>query len=109
VEFSLGAQALGAAIVPIWHGLRFNDASLAFSAREGRKLDDAANKVRVKGHQGPHPEEYHREVFRRLNSVTLRCRSMQQCRESLVRELQKLAKEIVMEGSELNKLVTRTQ
>jgi hypothetical protein len=34
---------------------------------------------------------------------------MQQCRESLVRELQKLAKEIAMEGSELNKLVTRTQ
>jgi|GEM_PF-2993722 len=44
-----------------------------------------------------------------LLNATLRCRSMQQCRESLVRELQKLAKEIAMEGSELNKLVTRTQ
>lgn len=76
--------------------------------RAGMSLDDAANKVRVKGHQGPHPEEYHRKVFGRLNNATLRCRSMQQCGESLVRELQKLAKEIATEGSELNKLVTRT-
>nr|WP_225413205.1 AHH domain-containing protein [Stigmatella hybrida] len=76
--------------------------------RAGMSLDDAANKVRVKGHQGPHPEEYHREVFKRLNNATLLCRSMRKCGESLVRELQKLAKDIVTEGSELNKLVTRT-
>ncbi len=76
--------------------------------RAGMSLNDPANKVRVRGHVGPHPEEYHREVFRRLNNATLRCRSMQQCREALIRELQKLAKEIATEGSELNKLVTRT-
>ncbi|HEX8699338.1 MAG TPA: AHH domain-containing protein, partial [Myxococcaceae bacterium] len=76
--------------------------------KAGMSLNDPANKVRVKGHIGPHPQEYHEEVYRRLNSATLRCRSMQQCQEALIRQLQKLAQEITKEGSELNKLVTRT-
>ncbi len=71
-------------------------------------LNDPANKVRVKGHKGPHPEEYHAEVHRRLDEATTGCRSMLQCRDALIKELQDLAKEIYTEGSELNRLVTRS-
>ncbi|HEX8698494.1 MAG TPA: AHH domain-containing protein, partial [Myxococcaceae bacterium] len=77
--------------------------------RAGMSLNDPANLVRVRGHQGPHPEEYHREVLRRLNDATRRCRSLQQCRDSLVRELQLLAQQITKEGSDLNILVTKSR
>ncbi|WP_426746264.1 AHH domain-containing protein [Myxococcus faecalis] len=77
--------------------------------RAGMSLDDAANKVRVPGHKGPHPVEYHREVFRRLQDATRRCRSIQQCRESLTAELRDLAVQISKPGTELNKLVTRSE
>jgi transposase len=76
--------------------------------RAGMSLDDAANKVRVKGHKGPHPEAYHREVFKRLNEAMEGCSSLQQCRESLTNALRKLAVEISTPGTKLNKLVTRT-
>jgi hypothetical protein len=74
----------------------------------GMSLDDAANKVRVKGHKGPHPEEYHREVFKRLNGAMEGCSSLQQCRESLTNALRNLAVEISTPGTKLNKLITRT-
>ena len=76
--------------------------------RAGMSLDDAANKVRVKGHKGPHPEAYHKEVFRRLKDATADCSSIQQCREALVTELRALAMEISTPGTKLNRLVTRT-
>jgi hypothetical protein len=76
--------------------------------RAGMSLNDPANKVRVQGHKGPHPEEYHREVFRRLDRATSTCRTMEQCRASLVKELRLLAEEISTPGARLNKLVTRT-
>ncbi|HEX8823418.1 MAG TPA: AHH domain-containing protein, partial [Archangium sp.] len=55
-------------------------------------LDDPANKVRVNGHKGPHPREYHEEVYRRLNEATLDRGSIQQCRAVLIDELTALAK-----------------
>ena len=76
--------------------------------RAGMSLDDAANKVRVKGHKGPHPREYHEEVFERLREATQTCRTVQQCREALVAELRRLAIEIITPGSHLHKLVTRS-
>ncbi|QRN94234.1 AHH domain-containing protein [Archangium violaceum] len=75
----------------------------------GMSLDDPANKVRVRGHVGPHPQEYHEEVLDRLRDAMKGCRSMQQCREALTAELRRLAKEIVTEGTHLNKLVTRAE
>jgi hypothetical protein len=72
-------------------------------------LDDAANKVRIRGHKGPHPPEYHQEVYRRLQRAMRGCRSMQQCRESLTAELKELALEISTRGTRLNKWVTRTE
>ncbi|MFY2558649.1 AHH domain-containing protein [Corallococcus terminator] len=76
--------------------------------RAGMSLNDAANKVRVPGHKGPHPEAYHRDVFKRLNEAMEDCSSMQQCRESLTSALKNLAAEIATPGSKLNRLVTRT-
>jgi hypothetical protein len=76
--------------------------------KAGMSLDDPANTVRVKGHKGPHPQEYHEQIFKRLDAATRRCRSMQQCREALTAELRDLAREIATEGSDLHRLVTRT-
>jgi hypothetical protein len=76
--------------------------------KAGMSLDDAANKVRVPGHKGPHPQEYHEEVFRRLRDATLECRSIQECRAALTRELQRLGQQISTPGTRLNKLVTRS-
>jgi hypothetical protein len=42
---------------------RFND----YFARVGLGLDAPENRIYLKGHQGPHPEAYHAEVFRRLD------------------------------------------
>uniref|UniRef100_UPI00196814B5 AHH domain-containing protein n=1 Tax=Myxococcus vastator TaxID=2709664 RepID=UPI00196814B5 len=75
--------------------------------RAGMSLNAAANKVRVRGHKGPHPQKYHEEIYERLEDAMEGCRSIQQCREALVGELQILAKEITQHGSRLNALVTR--
>jgi DNA uptake protein ComE-like DNA-binding protein len=74
--------------------------------RAGMSLDDPANKVRVRGHKGPHPQEYHERVYRRLVDATRRCRGIQQCQEALKTELKALAKEITTENTLLNRLVT---
>jgi hypothetical protein len=75
--------------------------------KAGMSMNDPANIVRVKGHKGPHPRQYHEEVFERLFDATQRCRSMQECRKALTVELGRLAREISTEGTKLNKLVTR--
>ncbi|AKF83569.1 hypothetical protein MFUL124B02_36185 [Myxococcus fulvus 124B02] len=76
--------------------------------RAGMSLDNAANKVRVPGHKGPHPQKYHEEVYERLEDAMEGCRSIQRCREVLVEELRVLAGEITRHGSRLNVLVTRS-
>ncbi len=77
--------------------------------RAGLSLNDPANKVRVKGHQGPHPQEYHERIYKRLDEATKGCSSIEQCRKALTAELERLAKQISTEGTALNKLVTRRQ
>lgn len=72
-------------------------------------LDDPANKVRIPGHKGPHPPEYHEEVLRRLKDATLDCRSVQQCRAALTAQLQRLVRELTTEGTRLNKLITKSR
>lgn len=75
--------------------------------RAGMSLNDPANKVHVKGHQGPHPQGYHERIYERLDEATKGCSSIDQCRKALTAELQRLAKQISTEGTTLNKLVTR--
>jgi hypothetical protein len=75
--------------------------------RAGMSLNDPANKVRVRGHLGPHPQEYHQEVYRRLDEATTGCRTIQRCGQALEAELRALAEEISTPGTWLNRLVTR--
>ncbi|NOK11244.1 AHH domain-containing protein [Corallococcus exercitus] len=76
--------------------------------RAGMSLDDPANKVRVPGHKGPHPEAYHQKVSARLNEAMEDCGSIQQCREALTNELRRLASEILNTGTKFNKWVTKS-
>ncbi len=76
-------------------------------ARAGMSLEDPANIVYLRGHKGPHPEEYHSEIFKRLRDALELCRTRVECRAKLVEELDKLAGEICTPGSRLNKLATK--
>jgi hypothetical protein len=68
-------------------------------------LDDVANKIRIPGHKGPHPEAYHSEILRRLQSATDGL-SGETYKSSLLKELEAIAKEAGSVGSRLNKLLT---
>ncbi|OJH34257.1 AHH domain-containing protein [Cystobacter ferrugineus] len=74
--------------------------------KAGMSMEDPANKVRIPGHKGPHPEAYHSRVHRQLVDAVEDCETTAQCREALTRELGKLASELKRVGSDLNKLVT---
>ena len=71
-------------------------------ARAGMSLNDSANKVRVRGHKGSHPEEYHQEVFDRLSEAMQGCRNVQQCGEALTGALQRLGRLVSTPGTRLN-------
>lgn len=68
--------------------------------------NDPANLIRIRGHAGPHPEEYHREILRRVRRATGPCRSEASCREALTRELRSIARDLMTRGSELRRLLT---
>jgi len=70
-------------------------------------LEDAANKVRLNGHDGPHPEFYHNEVLLRLNRSVARCRTTESCRANLMKELAKIADELLTPGSELRSFIVK--
>ncbi|AKQ63650.1 putative lipoprotein [Myxococcus hansupus] len=74
--------------------------------KAGMELKDPENIVPVKGHKGPHPQAYHDRVYERLNGATENCRKVEECREALTKALRQLAKEVVTQGTELNRLVT---
>ncbi|RKH61843.1 AHH domain-containing protein [Corallococcus aberystwythensis] len=75
-------------------------------ARAGLSLDDVANKVRLDGHQGPHPREYHEAVLRRLNDALGKCRTQDTCRGRLVEELAKIADDLLTPDSALRRLIS---
>lgn len=77
--------------------------------KAGMTLEDAANKVRLNGHEGPHPERYHREVIRRLDRSVARCRTTETCRASLMEELAKIANELLMPGSPLRSFIVKVE
>ncbi|RKG92452.1 AHH domain-containing protein [Corallococcus terminator] len=74
--------------------------------RAGMSLDDPANKVRVPGHKGPHPQAYHEEVLRTLTRRTKTCGTMENCKALLTKALDDLAVQIRKSNSKLNRLVT---
>ncbi|WP_443094068.1 AHH domain-containing protein [Myxococcus landrumensis] len=75
--------------------------------KAGMTLEDVANKVRLRGHEGPHPELYHKEVVRRLNRSVARCRTTESCRASLVEELAKIADELLTPDTPLRRLIVK--
>jgi hypothetical protein len=81
----------------------------AVFARAGMSVGDVANQVRLGGHQGPHPREYHQIVLRRLNDALGKCRDKETCRVRLVEELAKIADELLTPGAELRRLIVPTE
>ncbi|WP_375761344.1 AHH domain-containing protein [Corallococcus exercitus] len=78
-----------------------------FFEQAGMSLNDAANLVRINGHRGPHPAEYHQSVFNRLTQAMAECRGVAQCRTALVDVLAAIAKDLTTAGTRLRKLITR--
>jgi hypothetical protein len=74
--------------------------------RAGMTLNDPANLVKVKGHRGPHPEQYHRQIRDALKLATDDCVGVAQCRERLTRVLGRLGVECSTPGTRLNKWIT---
>jgi A nuclease family of the HNH/ENDO VII superfamily with conserved AHH len=75
-------------------------------ARAGMRLSDAENIVPIRGHKGPHPQQYHDIVYERLDEALGGCSTTAECRTALTYELRVLAEEIATPGTELNRLVT---
>jgi hypothetical protein len=111
------AQTLAAARVPEHHiatnknwisTLRGGPWSPRFEKlfkKAGLTLQDVANKVRIPGHQGPHPEEYHLEIFDRLSNAVIGLRG-EPYKKALLAELERVAAEIRTPGTKLNRLLT---
>ena len=73
----------------------------------GMSLNALENLVYLENHKGPHPEEYHAEVYRRLKAALEDCETVVQCKSRLVDELKKLADEVCTPGSTLHRLATK--
>lgn len=80
----------------------------AIFAQAGMSLDAGENQVFLKGHGGPHPEEYHEEVHRRLREAIKDCKTRQLCRARLVDELKRISDEVYTPGTRLHRLLTKT-
>ena len=56
---------------------------------------------------GPHPEEYHQEIYSRLNNGISTCQTRTECKRKLVEALDEIAGDTCKPGSRLNKLLTK--
>ncbi|HEX5753598.1 MAG TPA: AHH domain-containing protein [Archangium sp.] len=74
----------------------------------GMSLDDPANIVYLQGHKGPHPEDYHVEVFKRLQAALMDCQDQRECQRKFLNALDEIAGDVCTPGSKLNKLATKT-
>ncbi|QAT87969.1 putative lipoprotein [Corallococcus coralloides] len=77
--------------------------------KAGMTLEDAANKIRLKGHEGPHPELYHRRVVQRLERSVANCRTTETCRTRLMKELARIANELLTQDSELRSFIVKVE
>ncbi|WNG25933.1 hypothetical protein F0U62_19350 [Cystobacter fuscus] len=75
--------------------------------KAGMTLEDVANKVRINGHEGPHPGPYHEKVTSRLQDAVSRCKTTETCRAKLVNELARIASELLTPGSELRGFIVK--
>jgi hypothetical protein len=77
-------------------------------SKAGMSLNAAENLVYLAGHQGPHPEDYHSEVYQRLEAAIGDCRPVAECRRRLVQALKRLADEVCTPGSWLHQVLTKS-
>jgi hypothetical protein len=75
-------------------------------AKAGMSLEDAANKVYLLKHAGPHSEAYHTEVFERLSDAVRKCPNKDACKIELKKALNKIADQVCTPGSRLHQLAT---
>ena len=73
----------------------------------GMNLKDSANLVHIQGHEGPHSEQYHQTVFRRLYETLRECTSTNECKQAFTNELKRIADEVCTPGTELNKMLIK--
>jgi len=74
--------------------------------KAGMDMQDVLNRVRVPGHKGPHPEEYHNAVFQRLSDA-VQGLDGDAYRAAFQRELGAIRTEVATPGSVLNRLVVK--
>ncbi|HEX5748052.1 MAG TPA: AHH domain-containing protein [Archangium sp.] len=79
-----------------------------FFEMAGMSLDAKENRIYLKGHKGPHPKEYHDEVYNRLQRAMRNCGTLAQCRSRLVTALKQIADELCTPGSHLHRLITKS-
>jgi len=75
--------------------------------KAGMSMEDPANKVKLTGHYGPHPEKYHESVFNHLDKATKSCPNQQACAAAMRKALRELAIEISTQGTKLHVLLTQ--
>jgi hypothetical protein len=75
-------------------------------AKAGMHLNDPANRVHLANHHGPHPEKYHTEVYRRLETALEDCGPVARCKPLLIEELRRIRNEVCARGSLLHRLLT---
>lgn len=74
----------------------------------GMSLQDEANKVFVEGHKGPHPQEYHETVSRRLGEAVEGIPKNTDAYQNALRsELEKIKIDVATPGTDLNNWVTK--
>lgn len=74
--------------------------------KAGISMQSELNKLWVTGHQGPHPEAYHLEVFNRLDQAT-EGKSGDAYTRAFSNELRAISQEVKTPGTRLNNLVTK--
>ncbi|HZH77683.1 MAG TPA: AHH domain-containing protein [Archangium sp.] len=77
--------------------------------RAGMSLDAPANILYLRNHKGPHPEDYHAAVYKRLQGALEDCQTQAECSRRIMDALDEIAGEICTPGSRLHKLATKTR
>ncbi len=67
-------------------------------------LDDPINRIRIRGHKGPHPERYHQIIHDRLSGA-VKGTSGAQFKAALEAEMHKIRNELLDESSVLDYLL----
>lgn len=116
-------QAINIKPIQVYLGSSLKDmvwVDLKMEEKEKDVLNDPKNKVAVEGHKGPHGEDYHKEIYNRLEAagargeekarkegITEESKIIEQGAKEFIKELQKLSKECSTEGERLNKIITK--